>query len=107
MNNRLRNALILQDAFHGFRKGEATGTDIIEAYLTPQLAGIVHKPLFQVFIDVRQAYNFLDREICMKILRKYGLGTKLQRLMHRYWDKQKVYQKPGSSSGDHYTRREE
>ena len=103
MNNRLRNALTLHNNLHVFRKGRGMGN----TKLAQKLTGIVHKPLFQVFIDVRQAYNFLDREICMKILRKYGLGTKLQRLMHWYWDKQKVYQKTGSSSGDHYTRREE
>ena len=49
----------------------------MEAKLEQQLAGIVREPLFQVFIDVRKSYNFLDRGRCIEILRGYGLGPKL------------------------------
>ena len=45
----------------------------MEAKLEQQLAGILHKALFQVFIDVRKAYNSLDRGICMEILHEHGL----------------------------------
>ena len=45
----------------------------MEAKLEQQLAGILHKPLFQVFIDVRKAYNSLDLGSCMEILHEYGL----------------------------------
>ena len=51
---------------------------IIEAKLEQQLVGIVHEPLFQVFIDVRKAYNSLDRGICMEIIREYSLVPRLQ-----------------------------
>ena len=46
-----------------------------------QLAGIVHEPLFQVFIDMRKAYDDLYRGRRMEIIRGYGLGPKLQRLL--------------------------
>ena len=58
-----------------------TGTAIMEAKLEHQLAGIVHGPLFQVFSDMKKAYDSLDIGICMEILRGYGLGPKLQRLL--------------------------
>ena len=67
----------------------------MKAKLEQQLARIVHEPSFQVFIDVRKAYNSLDRGRCMEILRDYGLGPKLQRLLQRYWDGQKVVTKAG------------
>ena len=57
VNSRIQSSIVLHDALHGFRKGRGTGTAIIEAKLEQQLAGIVHEPLFQVFIHVRKAYN--------------------------------------------------
>ena len=65
----------------------------MEATLEQQLTVIVHKPLFQVFIDVRKAYNSLDRGRGMEIPREYGLGPRLQLLLQRYWDIQRVVTK--------------
>ena len=67
--------------------------------MVQKLAGIVHKLIFQVFIDVRKAYNSLDRGICMEILRGYGLRPNLQRLIHHYLDEQKVVSKAGKFFG--------
>ena len=52
VKNRLWNAITLHNALHGFRKGRVGGNAIMEANLAQQLGGIVHKPIFQVFIDV-------------------------------------------------------
>ena len=87
VNNRLQISITLHDTLHGFSKGGRMKTTIIEAKLAHQLAGIVHEQLFQVFIDVRKSYNSLDRGRCMKILRRYGLRPKLQRLLKQYWGK--------------------
>ena len=57
--------------------------------------GIVHETLFQVFIDVRKACNSLDQGRCMETLREYGLGPRLQRLLQRYWDIQRVVTNAG------------
>ena len=84
VNNRLHSPIILHHALHGFRKGRGTGMATMEANLEQELVGIVHEPLLQVFIDMQKAYNYLFREIFMEILRGYGLGTKLQRLLQRY-----------------------
>ena len=37
--------------------------------------------MFQVFIHVQKAYEYLDRGICMEILSEYGIGPKLHRLL--------------------------
>ena len=60
-----------------------TGMAFMEAKLVQQLAGIVHKPLFYVFIDVRKVYEYLDRWRCMEILRGYGIGPKIQQLLQQ------------------------
>ena len=95
VNSWLRISIVLHDVLHGFQQGRGTGMEIMEAKLEQQLAGIVHEPSFQVFIDVQKAYNSLDRGRCTEILRDYGLGPKIQRLLQRYWDGQKVVTKAG------------
>ena len=47
---------------------------IMEEKLEQQLAGIFHEPLFQAFVDVQKTYEYLDRGICMEIIRGYVLG---------------------------------
>ena len=64
-----------------------------EEILSKQLAGIVHKTLFQVFIDVRKSYDSLDRERCTEILSGHGLGNNINMLIQWYWVKQKVVPK--------------
>ena len=61
VNSRLQSSIVLHDVLHGFRQGRGTGTDIIEGKMEQQPAGIVHQPLFQVFLDVRKAYNSLEQ----------------------------------------------
>ena len=52
MNNRVRDAITLYNASHDFRQGRGVVTVIMKAKLVHQLTGIVHEPLFQVFLDV-------------------------------------------------------
>ena len=83
VNKRLRNEITINDALYGFRQGRGTGTVTMEDNLSQKLAGIVHEPLFHVFIDVSKSYDSLDRGICMEILRSFGIGPNLQRLLRQ------------------------
>ena len=67
--------------------------------MAQKIVGIVHEPLFQAFIDVRKACDYLDRMRSMEILRGYGPDTNLQRLIQRYWYGQKVVPKSGKCFG--------
>ena len=64
----LRRGVILHDNLNGFRGGRRTGTATLKAKLDQQLAGLAHDPLFQVFLDIRKAYESLDRVICLEVL---------------------------------------
>ena len=90
MNNKLRGDITFHDALHGYSQGRGTGTATMEAKLAQKIEVIVHEPLFQVIIDVQKSYDYFDRSLCVGVLRRYGLGNNLQRLLQRYWDKQKV-----------------
>ena len=77
VNSRLRSSIVLLDVLHAFRKGRGAVISIMEAKPEKQLAGVFHEPIFQVFLDFRKAYNSLDQWRCMKIIREYGLGPRL------------------------------
>ena len=51
----------------------------LEANMAQQLTGMAHKPLFQVFLDLRKSYDSLDWERCLELLRGYRLGKNLAR----------------------------
>jgi hypothetical protein len=42
------------------RNGQGTGTAVIEAKLTQQLAHIEQAPFYGVFIDLRKAFDAMD-----------------------------------------------
>ena len=84
MNNRLLSTTILHDTLHSFRQERGTETVTMEENIEKKLTGIVNETLLQVFIDVQKCYDSLDRGICMEIIRGYGLGPKLHRILQRY-----------------------
>ena len=86
VNFRINSTVTLHDALRGLSSGRGTGTATLEEKLAQQLAGIAHEPLFQVFLDVRKAYDYPDRGRCMDILWGYGMGQKMARLIAHHWD---------------------
>ena len=99
INNRLRISISLHDNLHRFRQGRGTGTATLEAKLVQHLAGIFHKPLFQVLLDANKVYESLDRMKCMEILRGYEIGKNLKSLLDRLWEGQMVVTRAGGCSG--------
>ena len=55
--------------------------------------------MFQVFIDVRKAYDYLYIGRYMEIIRGYDLRPKLQRILQRYWCGQNVVPNTGKYYG--------
>ena len=93
----LKRNVVLHDALRGFIEGRGMGmeTATLKAKLDQQLAGLAHDPLFQVFLDVRKAYDSLDQERCLELLRGYRMGANLDRLLDNYWPRQMIVPKLG------------
>ena len=72
-----------------------TGTATLESKLAQQLAGLAHEPLFHIFMDVRKAYDSMERGCCLEILRGYGMGPKLARILKNYWKRKRIVPKAG------------
>ena len=69
----------------GSEKEGGEGTSTLEANLAHQLDKIAHEPLFQVFLDFHKAYESLDRERLLELLRGYGMVPNIARLLNNYW----------------------
>ena len=67
----------LHDALHGFRAKRGCGTGMMEAKLVQQLAYREQCPLFGIFLDLRKAYDAMDRGRCFDILRDAGWDPRL------------------------------
>ena len=86
INSRIQSAVTLDDALHGFRPHRGTGTAIMETKLLMQLHCRLDRPLFMVFIDLKKAYDTLDRKEAMRILEGYGVGPNLRRIILHIWN---------------------
>jgi len=74
----------LHDCLHGGLPGRGTGTAITEVKLQQQLAWADQEPLYQIYLDLRKAYDALDRGRCLEILAGYGVGPNLICLQKKF-----------------------
>jgi len=70
----IKASIEFHDALHGFWAKRGKGTAIIEAKLLQQLAAINQVTLFEVFLDLKKAYDMLDQDRMLDILEGYGVG---------------------------------
>ena len=72
IDRRIKHTVHWNDSLHGFRKKRGTGTAILEAKLHQQKAVLKQQPFFEIFLDLKKAYDALDRGRTISILRAYG-----------------------------------
>jgi hypothetical protein len=74
----------------------------MEAKLNQQLAWVDKEPLYQIYLDLRKAYDALDWGRCLKILAGYGVGPNLLRLQKQFWDNAKTVCRTGGNYGESF-----
>jgi hypothetical protein len=79
------NALPLHEALHGCQNGCGMGTAILEAKLAQQLVHLEQAPFYGVFLDLKKAFNAMDRERYLLILDGYGAGPNMVWLIPNFW----------------------
>ena len=52
-----------------------------------------------IFLDLRKAYDALDRSRCLEILEGYGVSPKARRLLTSYWHRLTMVARAGVSYG--------
>ncbi len=75
----------------------------IEAKLAQQFAWVEQDPLYQVFVDLRKAYEHLNRAKYLGIMTDYGVGPKLLHLQEKFWDEVEMVCCAGGSFGKPFT----
>ena len=58
--------------------------------------------MFQVFMEIRKAYESLERGRCLDVLRVYGMEPNLAQLIATYWDWQRIVPKTGKFLGKEF-----
>ena len=51
--------------------------------------------LHSIFLDLREAYDVLDRKLCLNILSGYGMGTRTIHILKTYWSWLQIADKAG------------
>ena len=86
MERRLHK-LELHDSLHRGLKRKGTGMAIMEMKLAQGLAQLKHMPMWATFINLRKAFDAMDRERLLEILEDRGVGPNMRRLITVFWAK--------------------
>ena len=85
INHQIGETITYHDFLHGLRSGRVTGTVSLKSKLLEQLTEMGEEVLYEVFLELRKAYDALGWEQCLDILVGYGFRTCTEHLLHRYW----------------------
>jgi len=78
------------DCFHGKLARRGTGTATIKTKPHQSLAWCNKCPLYQIYIDLKEVYDALDRKQMLGILAAYGVGPKMLALQKNFLDTAKL-----------------
>ena len=57
-------------------------------------------PLYGIFIDIRKAYDAMDLGRCLAILKVYGVGPKMLKVIVFFWDHAVLVCRAGGCYGE-------
>ena len=78
INIRLAEKIKFVKDVHGFRRGGECYTAVGEAKLRMQRAACSVETRYQIFLDLRAAYDSINKERVMKILEKYNIWPNIR-----------------------------
>jgi hypothetical protein len=103
IDSRIKEKVKFHPELHGFRPGRGTGSATIESKLCIQLATIHQIPLYAICLDLHRAYDTLHRGRTLDIMRGYGVGPKVLRLLQNFWDSQRMVVQQGEYHSRHFS----
>ena len=91
INMRMSKAITFCESVHGFRKKRGTYTAIGEAKLRTQMETCRSMPIYQIYLDLRKAYNSIDCKELLRILCKYKVGKRTINYIEKVWENQRFF----------------
>ena len=88
INMRMAAKVRFLEEVHGFRSGRGTYTAIGETKIRLQLAVHTSETTYQVYLDLKKAYDSIDRDRIIHIMKKYGVGPNICRYVQNVWSNQ-------------------
>ena len=88
--NRINDTVKWHKSIHGFRNSKGTGTATLEVKLMASLSEHKGDTIFQVFLDLKKAFDSISRAKLMEIMNFYGVGERLMGIIKQYWSEQIV-----------------
>ena len=80
----------LHEAQCGFRRGRGCVDQIFNLKECISMSRQKDKPLFMCFIDLRKAYDSVNRELLWVAMREYGISEKLVKILNRLYEDTKA-----------------
>ena len=88
INLRLAQTIEFCDEVHGFRRKRGTFTAIGESKIRTQMAACESKTIYKIFLDLRKAYDSIDRKRVLRLMEKYKIGPNIRRYVAKVWENQ-------------------
>lgn len=82
LKRQLGVSITLHDFLNGFRDGCGTGTASLESKLIQQLTAMREEFLCVILLYLNKAYDALDRDRCLDIIKGYGVVLQDLYLLH-------------------------
>ena len=67
--------------------------------LGQQLAAMWEEVMYVIFLDLTKAYNAFDRSRTLEILKGYGVGERVRRILTVYWERTTMLARAGRYYG--------
>ena len=90
IDTHLWSSIQFHNVLHRFRAGWGKRTATIEIKIAQELASVDQYPLFLRFLDLRKAYDTVDRGWLISSLEGYGAGPHMCNLLATLWAHQEV-----------------
>ncbi len=97
------SCLKLHNCLHGGLPCQGMGTAIMEVKLNQQCVWVDQAPLYQIYLELKKAYDALNQTWCLEILAGYGVGPNLLRLQEQFWGNAKMVCHAGDNFGEPFS----
>ena len=93
INTHIKTEVMFHEVLHRFFSCRGMGRDIMELKMTQEIESINRESSLLVFLDLRKAYNTLDRGPLLQTLEGYGAGPKTRGILEEFLLRQEVVTK--------------